>query len=1028
MEDKYAHSKSLLLLFSLLYILIFNAEAFDYTIAFTGSGASSSIDNVTVTNTTKNISVLIPSGEVLHLQDEISGLNDFTINNRNLFVFPHPLKGISRLSFIAPFAGSAIITVTDVTGKVVTSLTCNTTDVENIYQLSLPPGVFLVNVSGNGFRISQTIISIAQATEKAEISSFSTCAGTSSKVKNVTSKSLLFENGDQLIYRANSGNYSAIVADSPSGDKTVDFEFAECKDADNNYYTTVKIGDQIWMAENLKATKYNNGSDILLNTSDEEWSNTTTGSYCWYQNDLSNKNSYGALYNWFAVQTGNLAPQRWHIPSEEEFYMLVASPQVNYAPSTLCENGTAHWTTEPSAPANTTGFTALGAGVREYSFSGLNETTGYWSTSTATPAYIKPSTPVVRNTVSTYGTQAATLILNNWSAGINGNDPYKGFSIRCIKNTMPLVETGKIMNVQANSLNCEGIVVKNGGESLTQRGICWSSGNPVPEINTDSCVTGGTETGTYFNTITGLTPGVCYYLRAYATNSIGTAYGAVKTIIPRANETVTDIDGNSYSTVKIANRTWTINDLRVTKLNDGTPVALIENNDDWQNQTLAAYCKYNNTEPTGEYGYLYNQSAVLTMKLAPAGWHVPTFTEWDELRQILMEKNEGDMASLNLAQMLKESGNSHWTDEIANGNNFSGFTALPGGKRLSTGEYRDKYSQGAWWSSTAYLEEYSYFMNIDYNAYTNATENKNGLSVRCLKDYPAIVTTRIKNVKQNSVEVGLSIYDGGGALIRSGICWSNNEAVPVVNNSNTIEIPITNNEEQWYTVSSLEPGNMYYVRAFAENSTGISYGETIRLSTQSNQTVTDADGNTYHTIKIGTQTWMVENLKTTKYNDGTSIGIISGYHSTTPGYSTYANNSQNKTTYGLLYNWYAVNTGKLAPEGWRIPNKDDWQTLIDYLGGIDQAGGKLKETGLTHWESPNAYALDYGFTALPGGTRDGSSATFRLIRSRGYWWSSSQSTLDYNAPAFGLVSWSGDGDLYEVYKSDAVSVRCIKND
>ncbi|MPM88722.1 hypothetical protein SDC9_135826 [bioreactor metagenome] len=123
-----------------------------------------------------------------------------------------------------------------------------------------------------------------------------------------------------------------------------------------------------------------------------------------------------------------------------------------------------------------------------------------------------------------------------------------------------------------------------------------------------------------------------------------------------------------------------------------------------------------------------------------------------------------------------------------------------------------------------------------------------------------------------------------------------------------------------------------------------------------------------------------------------------------------------------------MNTGKLAPEGWRIPNKDDWQTLIDYLGGIDQAGRKLKETGLTHWESPNAYALDYGFTALPGGTRDGSSATFRLIRSRGYWWSSSQSTLDYNAPAFGLVSWSGDGDLYEVYKSDAVSVRCIKND
>ena len=101
--------------------------------------------------------------------------------------------------------------------------------------------------------------------------------------------------------------------------------------------------------------------------------------------------------------------------------------------------------------------------------------------------------------------------------------------------------------------------------------------------------------------------------------------------------------------------------------------------------------------------------------------------------------------------------------------------------------------------------------------------------------------------------------------------------------------------------------------------------------------ITDVDGNSYHTVKIGTQTWMVENLKTTKFNDGSPIPLIRDSStwkaSLTPGYCFYKNDSaKNKSTYGALYNWNAVNTGRLAPKGWHVPTDAEWTVLINYVG------------------------------------------------------------------------------------------------
>lgn len=134
--------------------------------------------------------------------------------------------------------------------------------------------------------------------------------------------------------------------------------------------------------------------------------------------------------------------------------------------------------------------------------------------------------------------------------------------------------------------------------------------------------------------------------------------------------------------------------------------------------------------------------------------------------------------------------------------------------------------------------------------------------------------------------------------------------------------------------------------------------------------ITDIDGNIYHTIAIGTQVWLVENLKTTKYNDGTEIPFISApaeawYELNSPGYCWYNDQEFDKETTGALYNWHAIDTGKLCPEGWHVPTDKEWSILAEFLGGETVAGGKMKTTGTESWSSPNTGATNStGFTAF----------------------------------------------------------------
>ena len=192
--------------------------------------------------------------------------------------------------------------------------------------------------------------------------------------------------------------------------------------------------------------------------------------------------------------------------------------------------------------------------------------------------------------------------------------------------------------------------------------------------------------------------------------------------------------------------------------------------------------------------------------------------------------------------------------------------------------------------------------------------------------------------------------------------------------------------------------------------------------------VTDVDGNVYDVVIIGKQGWMKENLKVTHYSDGAVIPNVTGtteWASLTSGaWSEYNNSASTGTTYGKLYNGFAVETGKLCPAGWRVPTDDDWTELMDFLGGQSIAGGQLKQAGTSLWKTPNEGATNSsGFTALPAGFR-GPTGLFYQNAEVAIWWSSSS---EANKLPYWITVFSNPflARNFPVTKVNGMTIRCI---
>jgi uncharacterized protein (TIGR02145 family) len=297
---------------------------------------------------------------------------------------------------------------------------------------------------------------------------------------------------------------------------------------------------------------------------------------------------------------------------------------------------------------------------------------------------------------------------------------------------------------------------------------------------------------------------------------------------------------------------------------------------------------------------------------------------------------------------------------------------------------------------------------------------------------PVLTTTAASIVTQYSAWSGGNVTSDGAGVTARGICWSTNPG-PTTADSKTSDSTGTGNFNSILT--GLNASTKYYFRSYGTNSKGTSYGNELSFTTQdpSATSVTDIDGNVYDVVTIGTQTWMKENLKVTHYRNGdpipTGLNNAAWGSASAGAYTFYNNDAGNNLVYGKLYNWYAATDSRnIAPPGWHVPSVDERTFLyLNTLGGLDVAGGEMKEAGLTHWDSPNTGATNNsGFTGLPGGIRINTGEYF-MMGSAGYWWT----TTDYpgydDAEFMGLFANAADASQISDVKEMGISIRCVKD-
>jgi uncharacterized protein (TIGR02145 family) len=290
-----------------------------------------------------------------------------------------------------------------------------------------------------------------------------------------------------------------------------------------------------------------------------------------------------------------------------------------------------------------------------------------------------------------------------------------------------------------------------------------------------------------------------------------------------------------------------------------------------------------------------------------------------------------------------------------------------------------------------------------------------------------ITTADVSEIKQTTAVSGGVITSGKwGPVTSRGVCWAATTD-PAMTDNKTIDGNQTGSFISKLT--GLQPGTSYYLRAYATSPTDTIYGRNIEFITQAYTTVSDIEGNVYNVISIGKQVWMAENLRTNKYNDSTSVLLVkdeiqwAGLSS--PAFCWYKNDEEAfKPTYGALYNWYAVNSGKLCPSGWHIPSDAEWTELTTFLGGDGISGVSLRNrqpTGLNQIQELQTNR----FTAFPGGFRyyDGKFFDFGFSA---YWWSSGEFS---STRAWFRFVYYNDANVYRFnnIKKNGFSVRCIKD-
>ena len=993
----------------LLVLLCMTGQAQNLTLSFTGrhanTGAYLQLSRVEITNQTRGWTEELIYPDTISVLVVGTGIGDNTPVEFGLSQnTPNPFSGTTYENLTLPEGGAVTLEACDVNGRVVISRSF----------VSMQPGthVLRVNLAAAGVylltaRQSGKVSTVRMVNQRSGGENSMEIVGLRDIPQTKGDIDHPFAYGDSMIYKGytmipGQELESEVVAQTQNQPETIILYFsattlfdgqpcpgaATVTDYDNNTYNTVQIGDQCWMKENLRTTHYADGTSV-------------TSRYA-PNNDENNVATYGYLYNWYAVMHGaaassanpsgvqGICPAGWHMPSCAEWTQLTTYVHDNGYQCSNC-NASNWWmnvdciakalaaqTGWPSysydacavgydlSTNNATGFNALPAGFYCGAYY-YGQTAYFWSTSQYD------------------GGNAYFRTFDYCANYVSRNYIYKseGYSVRCVRGaviTLPTVTTDIVGAVTDSTATCGGTVTADGNAAVTMRGVCWDT-LPDPTVSNSHTVD-GIGLGVFNSSMTGLTSGTIYYVRAYATNSAGTAYGALRTF-----------------TTKISVNTSPVNDITATTVVCGGTVNSAGNAE----VTMRGVCW--NTLPA------------------------PTLN------------------------------GSHTVDGTGAGVFTSNITGLTPG-------------------TTYYVRAYA----------TNSVGTVYGDDIifTTVDTTPTVTTKAISFLTDTSAFSGGNItFDGGAAVTVCGICWDTlpNPTVSGIHTTDSASMGIFTS-----SMMNLTPATTYYVRAYATNSVGTTYGQEISFRTYSScpgaATVTDHEGNVYNTVQIGNQCWTRENMRCmTSPSTGTMIlEFPAGYYSYTGKKAYYVNgDSANTATYGLLYNWAAAidtfNTAYgetstiswdglsvtfsghrrgICPAGWHVPSNAEWTQLTTYVynngyqcsgcsGTINAARADCIAKALasqTGWNSSGStYAVGNdpstnnatGFSAVPAGyyTGSGSSGYYAggyTFGTNTYYWSSTQSS---NTP-YALVHYLSYSTGYvgcnnPSIKLQGFSVRCVRD-
>ena len=432
----------------------------------------------------------------------------------------------------------------------------------------------------------------------------------------------------------------------------------------------------------------------------------------------------------------------------KKIFTLILGITLAYSCSTSSDgNGNSTTTVVPIAPSNLTGTVAYTTQINlSWTDNSTNET-GFKierKTGSGTYAVVGTTATDVTTFSNTGLTPSTTYTFRVYSNNAVGNSlTYSNELTLTTANVinLPTLTTTAVSSISTNTAVSGGTISSDGGAAITVRGICWSTiANPTIALNTKT--TDGIGTGVFTSNISGLTANTTYYVRSYATNSQGTAYGN-ELNFTTIGTLITDIDGNTYELVTICGQTWTKSNLNVSKYRNGDIIPQVTDANEWNNLTTGAWCyTIDNTtfQPSQSssliYGKLYNWYALNDPRgLAPSGYHIPTTAEWTTLIDCLG-------GSAVAGGKIKESGTIHWNSPNTGATNSSGFTALPSGTKNGIGQLPGCCAE--FWSSslinsnlanTIYMQsDYNYTLSVPQYSIPITTNVKSGKSVRCIKD------------------------------------------------------------------------------------------------------------------------------------------------------------------------------------------------------------------------------------------------------------------------------------------------------